>query len=471
MPQGRPLALRADEMAAACGGRLVAGRPAARVAGFAIDSRRVRPGDIFLALQGARFDGHRFVPEALRNGAGGVVISDLSAAGSDAAMPGSPLVIAVRDTTCALQRLGRFVRRRSGARVVAITGSVGKTTTKENVAALLSGSYRVFRNAGNLNNHIGLPLSLLELRHRPEVAVVELGMNHAGEIRTLVNIAEPEVRVWTNVAEVHAAYFDSIEAIADAKAEVMEGATATTQLVANAGDPRVMVRAAAFPGTVTTFGVERDADVSARRVRSLGLEGMAATIETAGAAVDVRTPLLGYGQIANVAAAIAVALRFDVSLEVLAERVARCAPQPGRGQVVRLGALTVVDDTYNSSPVALRAALDAVGRERGCRRRVAVLGEMLELGVRSAALHEACGRAAVEAGFGVVVAVGGMPAAALAAGARAAGLPESAVATFETSAEAAGHVAGIARDGDVMLVKGSRGIGMDRVVERLKAER
>ena len=471
MPQGGPLALRADETAAACGGRLVAGHPHARVAGFAIDSRRVGPGDIFLALRGARFDGHRFVPEALRNGAGGVVLSDLSALAGDAATTGAPLVIAVQDTTCALQRLGRFIRRRSGARVIAVTGSVGKTTTKENVAALLDGSYRVFRNAGNLNNHIGLPLSLLELRHGPEVAVVELGMNHAGEISTLVNIAEPDVRVWTNVAEVHAAFFDSIEAIADAKAEIMEGATAATQLVANAGDPRVMARAAGFPGTVTTFGVETDADVSARQVRSLGLAGMAARIETASAAADVRTPLLGYGQVANLTAAIAVALRFDVPLDVQAERVARCAAQPGRGQVLRLGPLTVVDDTYNSSPVALRAALDAVGRERGCRRRVAVLGEMLELGVRSAALHEACGRAAVEAGFSVVVAVGGPPAAALAAGARAAGLPAPAVATFETSAAAAEHVAGVARGGDAILVKGSRGVGMDRIVERLKAER
>ena len=470
MPQGGPPTLRAGELAAACDGRLTAGQSATPIAGFAIDSRRVQPGDIFLALRGARLDGHRFVPEALRNGAAGVVISDVSAVGADGAAPRPPLVIAVRDTTCALQRLGRFIRRRSGARVVAITGSVGKTTTKENVAALLAGSYRVFRNAGNLNNHIGLPLSLLELRHGPEIAVVELGMNHAGEISKLVSIAEPDVRVWTNVAEVHAAFFASIEAIADAKAEVMEGATPEAQLVANAGDARVMARAAAFPGTVTTFGVETDADVRATRVRSLGLRGMAATIETADQAVEVRTPLLGYGQVANLAAAIAVALRFDVPLDVLAARVPRCVPQPGRGQVLQLGALSVVDDSYNSSPVALRASFAAVGHERG-RRRVAVLGEMLELGARSAELHEACGRAAVEAGFTLVIAVGGTSAAALAAGARSAGLGEAAVTTFRTSAEAAGHVAAVAREDDVILVKGSRGIGMDRVVDRLKAER
>ena len=469
MPQGGPPALRAGELAAACDGRLVAGQPEAPIGGFAIDSRRVQPGDIFLALRGARFDGHRFVPEALRKGAAGVVVSDVAAVGADGAAAGPRLVLAVRDTACALQRLGRFIRRRSGARVVAITGSVGKTTTKENVAALLAGSYRVFRNAGNLNNHIGLPLSLLELRHGPEVAVVELGMNHAGEISTLVRIAEPDVRVWTNVAEVHAAFFASIEAIADAKAEIMEGAAPGTHLVANAGDPRVMQRAAAFPGTLTTFGVDTEADVRATRVRPLGLRGMAATIETAGRAVEVRTPLLGYGQVANLAAAMAVALRFDVPLDVLAGRVPRCVPQPGRGQVLQLGALSVVDDSYNSSPVALRASLAAAGRERG-RRRVAVLGEMLELGDRSAALHEACGRAAVEAGFTVVIAVGGAPAEALAAGARSAGLDAAAVTTVRTSAEAAERAAAIAREGDVILVKGSRGIGMERVVDRLKAE-
>ena len=459
--------LEAGELTAATGGRLVAGSSTAHVGGFSIDSRTVRPGDLFVALRGARVDAHRFIPEALRNGAAGVVVSDPAATRAVAQQHGV-LAITVGDTTRALQDMARHIRRRSGTRVVAITGSVGKTTTKENVAAVLAGTWRVFRSAGNLNNHIGLPLSLLELRRRPQVAVVELGMNHAGEIRTLVQIAEPDMRVWTNVAAVHAEFFDSIEAIADAKAEIMEGATAATQLVANAGDSRVMARAGAFPGGLTTFGVETEADVRAVQVRSLGLRGMAATIEAAGETVDIRTPLLGRGQIANIAAAVAVALRFDVPLELVAERIARCSAQPGRGQVLRLGGLTVVDDTYNSSPVALRGALEAVGHERGCRR-IAVLGEMLELGTRSAELHAACGRAAVDAGFAVVVAVGGAAAVALASGARAAGLPPRAVAAVDTAAAAAEHVAGIARAGDVILVKGSRGIGMDRVVDRLKA--
>lgn len=471
MPNPGPLVLQAGELAAAAGGRLAAGRSGARVDGFVIDSRRVRAGDLFVAIRGARLDGHRFVAEAVRRGAAGVVVSDASSAEPGASAPAAPFVIVVPDTTRALQRLATFVRRRSTARVVAITGSVGKTTTKELVAAVLAGSYRVLRNEGNLNNHIGLPLSLLELRHDPEVAVVELGMNHAGEISALVAIAEPDVRVWTNVAEAHAAFFDSIEGIADAKAEIMDGATSASQLVANAGDPRVMARVAAFPGRVTTFGVETDADVQATGVRARGLCGMEATVRTPAGSVPVRTPLLGYGQIANVTAAVAVAQLFSVPLDELAERVAACPPQPRRGQVIELGDVTIVDDTYNSSPTALRAALDALGRETGHARRVAILGEMLELGERSAELHEACGRAAAGAGFDVVVAVGGEAAQALADGARAGGLPATAVATVPTGDETAERAPAIVRDGDLILVKGSRGIGLDRVVDRLRGQR
>ncbi len=466
-----PLVLQAGELAVAAGGRLAAGNPRARVAGFVIDSRRVGPGDLFVAIRGERLDGHRFVAEAVRRGAAGVVVSDGSSAELGGAAPEVPFVILVSDTTQALQRLATFVRRRSGARVVAITGSVGKTTTKELVAGLLAGSYRVLRSEGNLNNHIGLPLSLLELRRDPEVAVVELGMNHAGEISTLVAIAEPDIRVWTNVAEVHSAFFESIEGIADAKAEIMDGATSASQLVANADDPRVMARVAAFPGRVTTFGVETDADVRATEVQARGLRGMAATIRTPAGSVPVRTRLLGYGQIANVTAAVAVAQLFPVPLDELAERIAACPPQPRRGQVLQLDGVTIVDDTYNSSPIALRTALDAVGRETGYARRVAILGEMLELGARSTALHEACGRAAAEAGFHVVIAVGKQAAQALADGARRGGVPATAVTTYATGDEAAEHAPAIVRGGDLVLVKGSRGIGLDRVVDRLRERR
>ena len=467
MAEAEPVVLRADELATAARGRLVAGSPSATLGGFSIDSRRVRAGDVFLAIRGDRVDGHRFVAEAIEKGAAGVIVSDVSALPSRHAA----IVIVVDDTVSALQGIAHVVRRRSAALVVAITGSVGKTTTKELTATLLGGRYRVFRNEGNLNNHIGLPLSLLELRHRPEVAVVELGMNHAGEIRTLVRMAEPEIRVWTNVAEVHAAFFDSVEAIADAKAEVLEGATSDTELVVNGDDPRAMARIAGFAGRVTTFGVATTADVRATDLTDLGLDGARARVHTHAGHGTLRTSLLGAGNVANALAAIAVALRLHVPLDTLLTSVASFRAGARRGEITRLSnGVTVVDDSYNSNPTALLGALRTVGRDTAHTRRVAVLGEMLELGARAAPLHRACGLAAVEAGFARVIVVGGVAAESLAAGARAAGLPAGDVTTCATSEAAADTVSDLARAGDLVLVKGSRGIRTDRVVDRLKAD-
>src|SRR5262245_4983268 len=252
-------------------------------------------GEFFVALRGERYDGHRFVADALARGAIGAMV-EKAQAGLDPSMrpivtPGqsegeagtvrpAPIVLVVADTTRALQDIAHDVRRRSGARVVAITGSAGKTTTKEVAAEFLSARYQVFRNKGNLNNHIGLPLSLFELRARPDVAVVELGMNHPGEIRTLVGIAEPEVRVWTNVGDAHLGFFASADAIADAKAEILEQARPADTLIANANDPRIAARIGAFAGRVMTFGIDVAADVQATDVTRRGLDGTSARVRT-----------------------------------------------------------------------------------------------------------------------------------------------------------------------------------------------
>jgi UDP-N-acetylmuramoyl-tripeptide--D-alanyl-D-alanine ligase len=297
-----PVSLTAGVLATAAGGRVASGDAGTSIGRVSIDTRTLMPGDFFFALRGERFDGETFVGDALRKGAAGVLVTD---AGS-AAEAGSAVVVEAADTTKALQDVGRFVRRESRARVVAITGSAGKTTTKEISADLLSARYQVFRNKGNLNNHIGLPLSLLELRSGPDVAVVELGMNHPGEIRTLVGIAEPEVRVWTNVGDAHIGFFASPDAIADAKAEVLENARKDDLLVANADDARIMARALSFDGRIVTFGVEADADVRATNVELRGLEGTAATVRTPAGDFQLRSPLLGLGNLSNVLAATAV---------------------------------------------------------------------------------------------------------------------------------------------------------------------
>ena len=242
--------------------------------------------------------------------------------------PGNQILIEVPDTTAALQDLARFVRRESSATVIAITGSAGKTTTKETIAALLESRYQVAKNKGNLNNHLGLPLSLLELRRGADVAVMELGMNHAGELRLLVGIAEPEIRVWTNVGDAHLGYFASREVLADAKAEILENASAADVIVVNADDPLVMSRAAAFEGRAITFGTSPNADVRAEAVEDLGLDGMRFRIHTADASAEATIPLIGRGNLLNVLAAAAVALELGVPLDeiVAASRIAVARP-------------------------------------------------------------------------------------------------------------------------------------------------
>jgi len=465
------ITLSAAELAAVTGGRLLAGDPERRVGRLTIDSRALAAGDLFVAIRGARFDGHEFVAAALAAGAAGAVVA--RAPGVPEAGHGrpAPILLQVADTTRALQDIARDVRRRSGSRVVAITGSAGKTTTKELTAAFLAAKYDVFRNEGNLNNHIGLPLSLLELRMRPDVAVVELGMNHPGEIRTLVGIAEPDVRVWTNVGDAHMGFFASADAIADAKAEILESARPTDLLVANADDARVMARASRFAGRTVTFGFGERADVRAFEVRQLGLDGTSATVRTPRGSTALATPLLGLGNLANVLAATAVAIDFDVPLEEIASRAAATRPAPRRGELLRLpGGITVIDDSYNSSPAALMRALDVVRAATGSARKVAVLGEMLELGDHAADLHRQCGRAAAAVGLNLLIAVGGSPARELAEAAIAAGMPASVVHHVATSDEATTLARQKIRPGDLVLVKGSRGIRTDLVVERLKAE-
>src|SRR5207244_2968803 len=263
-----------------------------------------------------RFGGAEFAAAAIEGGAAGVVVpngwSSSGTTGKSAsersatALAERPLVIEVADTTAALQALAHAIRRESGTKVVAITGSAGKTTTKVVTAELLATRYRVVRNRGNFNNHIGLPLSLMELRERPEIAVVELGMNHAGEISTLVRIAEPDVRVWTNVGEAHLGFFASVGAIADAKAEIFEGAREKDVLVANADDPLIAARLDRFRGRVVTFGIDRAADVCATAIVDRGIDGTSARVATPRGQVNLATPLVGRANLANVLAATAV---------------------------------------------------------------------------------------------------------------------------------------------------------------------
>ena len=458
------VALTLGWIAGAAAGSL-RGRSDTPVRDVVTDSRSMTAGDLFVALRGPRFDGHSFAAEALARGAAGVVVEH---AWADAHGGTDDGVIAVDDTLVGLQDVAHAVRVESGAKVVAITGSAGKTTTKESIAALLATRLRVVKNKGNLNNHIGLPLSLMQLTSGPDVAVMELGMNHAGEIRTLVHIAEPDIRVWTNVGDAHMGFFASMDAIADAKAEILEEVRPDDLLVCAADDARVMARARTFGGRVITFGESSGAGVRAADVQDLGWDGMRARVTTPAGEIELATPLLGRGNLANVLAATAVALEFGVPLEVVRDTAATLRPADRRGVVRHLrDGVILIDDSYNSSPSALKRALEVMARETRAPGRVAVLGEMLELGEHSAALHESSGRAAAAAGLRLLVAVGGPPARALADAAVAAGMPRDSVVYFESSAEASPAVTSALKSGDLVLVKGSRGTRCDVVADRI----
>jgi len=464
------LRLIAEWVAAQMEGSLVSGDAATEFADVSIDSRTVKAGALYVGVRGERFDGADFAASAIEAGAGGVVVPrDWRARTKPAAR--QAVVIEVDDTTAALQALAHGIRREAGTKVVAITGSAGKTTTKEVASEFLEGRYRVVRNRGNFNNHIGLPLSLIELRRRPDLAVVELGMNHAGEISTLVRVAEPDVRVWTNVGEAHLGFFASVDAIADAKAEILERANASTLLVANADDPRISARIGAFRGRVVTFGIDADADVRARDVVDRGIEGTSARVSARSGVVDISTPLVGKVNLANILAATAVAEEFGVPLAEISAKASRLRPAAHRGEIVRLASgITVVDDSYNANPTATRKALEVLA-SGSASRRVAIIGEMLELGERSSELHAGVGRAAAKAGVDLLLAVGGAPAEAMADAAIQSGMAAASVRYFATSDEAAAAVVALVKAGDLVLVKGSRGVKTDLVVERLKAER
>jgi UDP-N-acetylmuramoyl-tripeptide--D-alanyl-D-alanine ligase len=444
--------------------RATRGTPSAAAAvpldGVSIDSRTIAAGELFVAIAGPRFDGHDFVAQAAERGAAAALVH------RDPPSPVSIPFIKVADTTAALGALAADVRARAAIPVVAITGSAGKTTTKEMTAWLLGARGDVLKTEGNLNNQYGLPLSLLRLRPEHTAAVLELGMSAAGELRALSRLARPDVAVITMVAPVHLEFFPSVEAIADAKAEILEGLREGGVAVLNGDDPRVRERGLRHRGRVLWFGKDRAFDVSAENWRGT-VNGMRFDMRIAGRAYDVALPLAGPHFMMNFLAAAAAAHHLGIPAETIAERALALRPAARRGEVLRLGeGVTVLDDSYNSNPAAVEAAVAALGLSaRG--RRVAFLGDMLELGPRGPALHAETGEAI--AGKLDVVAAAGALAAGFVEGARRAGKQDSALFAFPDSAAAAEAAPTLVRPGDAVLVKGSRGASMEKVVDALRA--
>jgi len=428
--------------------------------GVSIDSRTLRPGELFVAIAGPRFDGHDFLAQARERGAAAALVHR-----ELAAIPDLPL-FRVADTTQALADLGRWVRTRAAVPVVAITGSVGKTTTKEMTATLLGGLGPVLKTEGNLNNQYGLPLTLLRLAPEHRYAVLELGMSAPGELRALTRIASPDLAVITQVAPVHLEFFASVAEIAAAKAEILEGLSPGGVAVLNGDDPHLRRVGETHRGPVSWFGRHRAFEVSAENWRGTA-HGMRFDLRLSGQTVEVALPLPGLHFLTSFLAAAAVAHRLGLAPQAIAEAALSMKPARHRGELLHLGeGVTLLDDCYNSNPAAVEAAVAALALSAG-RRRLAVLGDMLELGPTGPAWHRQVG-VSVAPALDLLVAVGPLAAGFL-EGARQGGLGAASLYAFPDSSAAAAALPALVHPGDAVLVKGSRGVRMESIVEALAA--
>ncbi len=444
---------RLTDAARAMGGRLIG--LDGRWEGAVIDSRKVEGGELFFALPGEHTDGHAFVGAALEAGAAAAVVSG--------AVERAGRQIEVADPYGALHALTRTARRRAPRQLVAITGSAGKTTTKELLAAMLEQRFAVGRSLGNFNNLLGFPLSLLAIDEEADWMVAEMGMSTPGELAAISRLGRPDIAVFTNVRAAHLEAFGSLRAIARAKAELLEGLDPDGLMVANADDPEVMWISERHNGPLATYGIDRqDVDLAARDLQPLAPTGSAFELVWRGATARIELPLLGRHNVENCLAAAAAALVAGVTLEEIAEAVRGLRPAAGRGEfhTTSSGAI-VIDDSYNSNPSAVERALEAAAQIEG-ERHWAVLGDMLELGEAQSRFHREAGYLAVESGFDRVYGVGELSGELVTAagqhGAETGWWADAAAAARELPRPGAG---------DVVLVKGSRGIGLEAVVQAL----
>ncbi|GGA65695.1 UDP-N-acetylmuramoyl-tripeptide--D-alanyl-D-alanine ligase [Edaphobacter acidisoli] len=437
---------------------------AAEALGYSIDSRTIGAGELFFAVKGERLDGHDFVASAIANGAVAAVVSNrwLVPAEIDEAR-----LLKVADCEdCvlhALQALAHAVRRDWGGRVIGVTGSAGKTTTKEAIAQVLSTQFRVLKSAGNLNNAFGVPLQMLRLEPEHEVAVLEMGMNHAGEITALAKIAEPNWAVVSNVGPVHLEFFpDGIAGIARAKYELVRALPPDGIAVLNFDDKYVASFARGMGSRAVLYGLHVSAEVRAVEVQDLGSEGVAFTVEAHNERAEVRLHLLGRHNVPNALAAIAVGLRSGMRLAECAEAIGSLRAGDKRGEVIHWHGATLINDCYNSNPRALDAMVDALVTMPG-KRHIVVAGEMLELGPEAEPLHALCGGSMKQHGVNTLIGVRGM-ARAMVQAAHASGLE----AHFLETPQAAGEwMREHLQPGDVVLLKASRGVKLEKALAEL----
>lgn len=453
--------LRLNEIAEKMDGTILQGLDSLSFNKFNIDSRLTESGELFFALVAAR-NGHDFVPFAAQKGASGAVISQ------KIAPPDKKIaLIQVKDTLKALQKLARNVLSEHPVKVIGITGSTGKTTTKEFAFSLLSRSFNVLKSERNFNNHLGLPLSLLKLENHHKAAILEMAMSAPGEIRALTRIAPPDIAVITNIKPVHLQFFKNIEEIALAKKEILDGTKKSGTAVLNGDDSLIKKIAEDWKGKMLLFGLSKECDIRAQNIQKMGWEGLSFELIYGKKKKKIGLPFFYESNLYNFLAAAAVGYALSVPIKSILPQVHTLKPLPMRGTLIHLRKnIKLLDDSYNSNPTALESALKGLA-DLTSKRKIAVLGDMLELGEKEVEFHIRAGRQAAESGWDVLVTVGSLSQHMI-EGALSSGLKKDQTYSFKDSEEAAKEIWSLIKEGDCILVKGSRGIQTEKIVEKLK---
>jgi UDP-N-acetylmuramoyl-tripeptide--D-alanyl-D-alanine ligase len=459
--------LTLEEVLRATEGKLLQGKEDVFFHGISTDSRTIAEGELFVALKGCRFDGHHYALEALEKKAGGVVIEEDKV--GDIRWNGyrSRAVIAVKDALSALGDIARDWKRRYNTPVVALTGSNGKTTTKEMIAVCLETTFPILKTKGNLNNLIGVPLTLLTLSEKERVVVLEMGTNLPGEIRRLTEIAEPDVGLITNIQTVHLEGMGSLERLKREKGELYRRMRREGTILVNQDDPRVIDLASDYPGQKITFGIEHPADVMAKEIRLRGAEGTSFTLILEGEVVEIHLRLLGRHFIPNALSAMAVACLFGVEVKEAKKALENFQPFPMRMEVLSLkGGETVINDAYNANPYSMELALETLVEAKGKGRTIAVLGDMLELADFTKEAHQRIGQKVSQLSIDFLLALGEEAPIVVESAIRY-GFPMERARIVESHSEALSLLKQLIQEGDWILVKGSRKMAMEKIVEGL----
>lgn len=451
-----------SELAEMIGGNVIQGGDVVS-SSVVIDSREVKDDSVFFAIIGERLDGHAFLPQAFDKGARGAVVSRIPEN-----VPADRAIVQVEDTTRALQRLATSIRDRYDFLLIGITGSAGKTTTKEMIATLIGTERRTFKSWGNFNNLIGAPLCVDNTPDDAEVVVSEMGMNHKGEIAQIAGWTRPNIGVYTNIGPVHIEFFGTVEKIAEAKKELLENVRPDGVVIVNNDNEHVVRIAKDFHGRKVTYGIHNEAEYRATHIRERGLLGTTFTLSAEGEQRELELNLPGGHNLENLLAAIATARAIGISWEGVARGVKNVQPAYHRGVIIPWRDATIYDDTYNSNPYALGRALELLVQADAPGRRIAVIGDMLELGEQELQFHRDSGKA-IPKEVDVVVGVG-TRSRALLDGAREAGFGEEQLRHFTDAESAGAFLRAFVQPGDLVLIKGSRGVGLDRAIAVMQRE-